>query len=109
MLPQSIRYEPSTGSPQLGVFVTVRTTRAPRRAPLRHLALAGVAVLAVAPLAACGSSSSGGSSSGGGGGKVQLSLVAYSTPKAAYTDIIKAFQQTPQGKNITFTQSYGAS
>jgi sulfate transport system substrate-binding protein len=40
---------------------------------------------------------------------VQLSLVAYSTPKAAYADIIKAFQKTPQGKNITFTQSYGAS
>lgn len=62
-------------------------------------------VLAAIPLAACGSSGG----SGSGGGKVELSLVAYSTPKAAYTDIIKAFQKTPQGKNITFTQSYGAS
>jgi sulfate/thiosulfate-binding protein len=66
-------------------------------------------LLAAVPLAACGSSSGGSGSGGGGGGKVQLSLVAYSTPKAAYTQIIKAFQQTPQGKNITFTQSYGAS
>jgi sulfate transport system substrate-binding protein len=64
-------------------------------------------MLAVVPLAACGSSSGG--SGSGGGGKVQLSLVAYSTPKAAYADIIKAFQKTPAGKNITFTQSFGAS
>jgi sulfate/thiosulfate-binding protein len=81
--------------------VSVRPPRSPRRAAL----LAGAVVLVATPLAACGSSGG----SGSGGGKVQLSLVAYSTPKAAYTDIIKAFQKTPQGKNITFTQSYGAS
>jgi sulfate transport system substrate-binding protein len=40
---------------------------------------------------------------------VQLALVAYSTPQAAYAKLIKAFQATPEGKNITFTQSYGAS
>jgi len=39
----------------------------------------------------------------------QLALVAYSTPQAAYEQIIKAFQATPQGKNITFVTSYGAS
>jgi sulfate/thiosulfate transport system substrate-binding protein len=39
----------------------------------------------------------------------ELSLVAYSTPQAAYEEIIKAFNATPQGKNITFAQSYGAS
>ena len=39
----------------------------------------------------------------------QLSLVAYSTPQAAYEQIFKAFQATPQGKNITFTESFGAS
>src|SRR3954447_3958204 len=38
-----------------------------------------------------------------------LSLVAYSTPQAAYDDIIKAFKATPQGKNITFSESFGAS
>jgi sulfate transport system substrate-binding protein len=38
-----------------------------------------------------------------------LSLVAYSTPQAAYDQIIKAFQATPQGKNIKFTESFGAS
>ena len=39
----------------------------------------------------------------------ELSLVAYSTPQAAYEQIITAFNATTQGKNITFTQSYGAS
>lgn len=39
----------------------------------------------------------------------ELALVSYSTPQAAFTDIIAAFQKTTVGKNITFTQSYGAS
>jgi sulfate transport system substrate-binding protein len=38
-----------------------------------------------------------------------LSLVAYSTPKDAYADLIPAFQATPGGQGVTFTQSYGAS
>lgn len=53
--------------------------------------------------AACGSSSA------SGGGKVQLSLVAYSTPQEAYAQIIKAYQSTPEGKNVTFRKSFGAS
>jgi sulfate/thiosulfate transport system substrate-binding protein len=39
----------------------------------------------------------------------ELAIVAYSTPQAAYEGIIPAFQKTKIGKNITFTQSYGAS
>jgi sulfate transport system substrate-binding protein len=58
--------------------------------------------VAAAGLVACGSSSDSGKT-------VTLSLVAYSTPQAAYQDIIKAFQKTTAGKNIKFTQSYGAS
>jgi len=38
-----------------------------------------------------------------------LALVAYSTPKAAFSTIIPAFQQTPAGQGVSFTQSYGAS
>jgi sulfate transport system substrate-binding protein len=38
-----------------------------------------------------------------------LSLVAYSTPKDAYADLIPAFQATAAGHGVTFTQSYGAS
>ena len=38
-----------------------------------------------------------------------LALVAYSTPKAAYSQLIPAFQKTAAGKDVTFSQSYGAS
>src|SRR5918912_197093 len=58
------------------------------------------AALAAAGLAACG-----GSSSGAG----NVSLVAYSTPKEAYADLIPAFQKTAAGKGKKFTESYGAS
>src|SRR5438034_10820867 len=61
-------------------------------------------LLAVPALAACG-----GTPAAGGAGTVQLSLVAYSTPQAAYEKIIKAFQATPEGRNVKFTQSYGGS
>jgi len=66
------------------------------------VALAGAGLLA---LTGC----SGSSASASGGGTIKLNLVAYSTPQAAYEKIIKAFQATPAGKNIQFTQSYGAS
>ena len=72
----------------------------------RHLAIGALVTAAVLALAGCGNGGSGGS---GSGAKVQLSLVAYSTPQGAYTKLIKAFQATPAGKDITFTQSYGAS
>jgi sulfate/thiosulfate-binding protein len=75
----------------------------------RHTALAALGAASALLLAACGSASSGGGASAGSSPKVQLALVAYSTPQAAYTKLIKAFQATPEGKNITFTQSYGAS
>ncbi len=40
---------------------------------------------------------------------VDLSLVAYSTPKDAYAKLIPAFQRTAAGAGVQFTQSYGAS
>jgi sulfate transport system substrate-binding protein len=39
----------------------------------------------------------------------ELNLVAYSTPREAYGKLISMFQKTPQGKDVSFTQSYGAS
>jgi sulfate transport system substrate-binding protein len=39
----------------------------------------------------------------------KLALVAYSTPRDAYAQLIPAFQRTAAGKDVTFTQSYGAS
>jgi sulfate transport system substrate-binding protein len=38
-----------------------------------------------------------------------LALVAYSTPTVAFGKLIGAFQQTPAGKGVAFTQSYGGS
>jgi sulfate/thiosulfate transport system substrate-binding protein len=49
------------------------------------------------------------SGAGARGSDVKLSLVAYSTPAAAYTKLIAAFQKTPDGAGVAFTQSYGAS
>src|SRR5204863_3955961 len=66
--------------------------------PLLSLALAGALIAAAS---GCGSSSA----SGGNG----IALVAYSTPKEAYADLIPAFQKTPAGKGVTFSQSFGPS
>jgi sulfate transport system substrate-binding protein len=68
----------------------------------RLLASAALLAALAAVVAGCG-----GSSSSSGGNK--LSLVAYSTPKEAYAALIPAFQKTPDGKGVDFTQSYGAS
>ncbi|MEU8193280.1 sulfate ABC transporter substrate-binding protein [Microbispora amethystogenes] len=77
---------------------------------VRRLGAIAAAVVATSTLVtACGGGDSAGGGDSGGGGKVQLALVAYSTPQAAFKDIIAAFQKTPEGKNITFTQSFGAS
>jgi sulfate/thiosulfate-binding protein len=73
------------------------TTRA---RTLQVLVVLGLA----AGLAACGSSDS-----ASGGGSSKLSLVAYSTPKEAYEQIIPAFEKTPAGAGTSFTQSYGNS
>ncbi len=80
-------------------------------------AAAGAAV-AVLALAGCGGSSdatgSAGSSSnaaasGGSGASTQLALVGYSTPKQAYDALTAAFVQSPTGKGVGFTESFGAS
>ena len=59
-------------------------------------------VVALAVLAGCGVSSAGGAGA-------RLTLVAYSTPKDAYAELIRAFQETPAGRGVRFAQSYGAS
>jgi sulfate/thiosulfate-binding protein len=59
--------------------------------------------LSAAVLTACG----GGSDASGG--STQLSLVAYSVPKAADGALQKAFEKTADGKGVTFKESYGAS
>jgi sulfate/thiosulfate-binding protein len=54
-------------------------------------------------LSACGSSSS------SSGGSSSLTLVAYSTPQPAFEKLIPAFTATPDGKGVSFKQSYGPS
>jgi sulfate/thiosulfate-binding protein len=89
-----------------------------RRFP-RSAALIGALLALVLLAAACGSDSNdetvadspttAGGSTAAALPAAELSLVAYSTPQEAYEKIIAAFQKTPEGKNITFTQSFGAS
>ena len=40
---------------------------------------------------------------------VRLSLVAYSTPREAYNELISDFQRTQGGNGVTFSQSYASS
>ena len=64
-----------------------------------------VAALAVGlslALTACGG---GGAASSGS----ELSLVAFSVPKPAYDDLQQDFADTPDGKDVTWKSSYGAS
>ena len=41
--------------------------------------------------------------------QVTLTLVAYSTPREAYEEIIPLFQATPEGANVVFDTSFAAS
>jgi sulfate/thiosulfate transport system substrate-binding protein len=61
----------------------------------------GAALLAAMALLAAGC--------GGSGGGDKLTLVAYSTPREAYEQLIPAFQKSEAGKGTSFSQSYGAS
>lgn len=95
--------------------MSVPTEALRRRIPAALTSTAAVAATAVV-LAACGGSSdaAGGSSttsksSSGSGAGVNLNLVAYSTPKKAYDALTAAFAQTPAGKGVTFSESFGAS
>ena len=55
-------------------------------------------------VAGCG----GGSGSGGGDG-AKLTLVAYSTPREVYEQLIPAFAKTKEGSGASFDQSYASS
>ena len=62
------------------------------------LGLSAIAAAAFASLVACG-----------GGGGSTVALVAYSTPREAYAELIPAFQKTAAGTDVTFDESYGSS
>jgi sulfate/thiosulfate-binding protein len=66
-----------------------------------------IAVVAAIVATGCGSSSDSTSSSSGG---ASLDVVGYSTPESVYQESLEpAFEKTPEGKGISFSNSFGAS
>jgi sulfate/thiosulfate transport system substrate-binding protein len=78
-----------------------------RRRPPRLAAAVSLLVILPTVAAGCGGPAEEGEAASGDGPR--LSLVAYSTPKEAYEELIPAFQKTPQGTGVSFDQSYGSS
>ncbi|HKP20827.1 MAG TPA: sulfate ABC transporter substrate-binding protein [Thermoleophilaceae bacterium] len=76
----------------------------------RNRLLSGLAlIVALLAVAGCGGQSDASSGGGGDGSGGKLTLVAYSTPEEAYKELIPAFNKTPEGKGVSFSQSYAAS
>lgn len=84
----------------------------------RHRSIFALALMLIVTTTACGgdapppaaATAPAGSEEGGAAlPAAELALVAYSTPQEAYDRITEAFSQTPEGRNITFTRSYGGS
>jgi sulfate/thiosulfate transport system substrate-binding protein len=69
------------------------------------------AALALA-VGGCGGASDevgGGNTAAAGEGGTKLALVAYAVPKVGFDEVIPAFNATPEGEGVAFSQSYGAS
>src|SRR5580692_9635189 len=75
-----------------------------RRAPSRGLGLASLASLAAAPLALLALPTAAGAQPG-----ASVNLVAYSTPKPAYTVLAQDFAKTKGGAGVTVSPSFGPS
>jgi sulfate/thiosulfate transport system substrate-binding protein len=71
--------------------------------------LSAVAALVLPALVAAGCGGGAEASGAAAGDSGTVSLVAYSTPREAYEEIIPAFQETPDGQGVDFEQSYAAS
>ena len=98
----------------------MRNARTTRRRGVTVGLAAALTLLVALVVAGCGGggSSSSGSrpaplseeSSGGSSGGAKLSVVGYSTPESVYTEALQpAFEKTPQGKGVSFSDSFGAS
>jgi sulfate/thiosulfate transport system substrate-binding protein len=81
----------------------IKISSAYTRGSLRKPAVALLALVAIAVALAV---STGAPARVDGG---SISLVSYSTPRAAYADLIPAFQKTAPGKDTSVQQSYGSS
>lgn len=100
----------------------MRNARTTRRRGVTVGLAAALTLLVALIVAGCGggsSSSSSGSTSGGGSseessggssGGAKLSVVGYSTPESVYAEALEpAFEKSPQGKGVSFSNSFGAS
>jgi len=67
---------------------------------MRRISLVAVTIVAAGVVSAVAGASTKGTT---------LSLVGYSTPKTVMGKIIQLWQQTPDGKDVSFTTSYGPS
>lgn len=74
-----------------------------------HRKIVGVVISVCVVAAASAAAALAGSTAPVKSADTELNLVAYSTPREAYGKLIPAFQKTPQGQDVDFTQSYGAS
>lgn len=79
------------------------------RSPVRALALSALTLLAALACGGAPASSAPPASGEPALPAARLALVAYSTPQEPYEKIFTAFQRTARGRNITFSESYGAS
>src|ERR1700729_622374 len=102
----------------------MRNARTTRRRGVTVGLLAALTLLVALIVAGCGgggssssgSSTAGGSTgsseetSGGSSGGAKLSVVGYSTPESVYVETLQpAFEKTPQGEGVSFSDSFGAS
>jgi sulfate/thiosulfate transport system substrate-binding protein len=96
----------------------MRNARMTRRRGVRIGLGAGLLTLLVAlAIAGCGGGGSGATadspdtSSGNGGAEGgKLAVVGYSTPESVYAEALEpAFEKTPQGQGVSFSNSFGAS
>ena len=90
----------------------------PRFTRLRIGVLVLLLALSASTLAACGgggeaeanaAEGAATTADGSGGDGQKISLVAYSTPREVYEELIPAFQGTPGGEGVEFEQSYASS
>src|SRR6187402_2186688 len=78
-----------------------------RRSAKAALPAALLVLLASLVAAGCGGGDSSSAASGSGG---KLDVVGYSTPEAVYQeDLEPAFEQSSAGKDVSFSNSFGAS
>jgi sulfate/thiosulfate transport system substrate-binding protein len=92
----------------------MRNARKTRRRSVKIGLPAVLLAMLIAVFAAgCGSSddsTSSGSTDGGSSSGGKLDVVGYSTPESVYAEFIEpAFEETPEGADVSFSNSFGAS